>query len=204
MAISYLGRLTGANYSGNSPNLKYVSKITVPAGGVYAGMGFLHANMSSSTGYYKFVIYDDLNGEPNNLIYEGGEQIAPSQILPLYWNLNYLYLSAGDYYIGCLSSGLYTRYKVEDNSGINFKNTDTYSDGASDPFGIPDDPAPVDEIVAAIYYVTGNEIGIVKTVGYAVLSTEQNVVVAKVVGFAVLAPFVEIPSTSKPFSFVIT
>jgi hypothetical protein len=133
----------GSNFGGNAREGKMVGLFTLSENGlissisIYGGIASVGQNIA-----FKGVIYSSLNGEPDALL-GIGEEVIPDDF-PHWYTSNFstnINLNAGDYYIGILNQFIdgskYIRW-MSNNGGTRRSNLDTYSDGASNPFGAAD------------------------------------------------------------------
>lgn len=202
MPLKTFGRTTtgATNLSFPIANNKTVSRFALSEAGQVVRL-VAQWNTAHATAKVKGVIYADAAGTPGALVAVTSERVG----VGVGWNdlpfASPVALGAGTYHLGVISdTGLTSDGAAS--TGTNNYNADTYSDGASDPFGTPTS-STVERPVHAVY-LTGEDVAVSKAVGYvvltapqaavakatgyAVLSTEVNVSVAKAVAYAVLAP----------------
>lgn len=121
---------------------KYASKFTLgPAGGLVSKLS-LACSSSAGSGvaqYWKGVIYSDNSGSPDDLL-------AVTQEYTMYLGESYAYrdlvfstdveLAAGDYWLGLIAgAGANASVRILPDGDHRQWNSDTYSDGPSDPYG---------------------------------------------------------------------
>lgn len=132
-AIGNLDNLSDQGTGTGGGNTKLVSKVNFPAATSSIAEFYYLADIASITAKVKAVLYADSAGSPGAKIAEGDEvtPIAPG------WNRLPIVatgLGAGDYWIGIFTDTNYTNNYAVGSGSLNF-NSDTYSDGATDPFG---------------------------------------------------------------------
>lgn len=133
------GRTTvGANdFNTHLGNEKYVSKFTLTEA---ADVSKLTAYVGGVSAAARGVIYADSGGAPGALL---GESAATSHNTTPQWR-DYAFaapvrLAPGDYWLGLHFSAAMVGgdFYNGDEASLGRKNTDTYTDGAADPFGTP-------------------------------------------------------------------
>lgn len=120
-------------------NFKFASRFTCPAMTVTAGHLYLPSGLVSG-GKIKMVVYSVSAGEPTSLVGISDELLGPisSGTFANFVFSTPISLSAGDYYIGYIySAGTTMNVGITNSVGVARYNSDTYSDGASSPFGTP-------------------------------------------------------------------
>lgn len=143
----------GANSAQNNSNFKRVAKFTLSEDGDVTKLTYYTRGGITGGQDLKAVIYADSAGAPAALLATGtAVNIANSQAagwvdLPLTSTVR---LTAGTYWIGALNNvnnqGSYVYYDAS--GGFRTENTDTYSDGPANPFGVP---ALTDTILVSCY-----------------------------------------------------
>lgn len=187
MSLSFIGRTTSSTYIIVSANTKVVSKFTLSEN---AKANFISVNFygASANSAVKGVIYSDNDGVPDVLLgvtREGELEGISASIINFYFD-SAIILPPGDYHIGIIVGNASCYPRVQASTGTNTRNSDTYSDGPSDPFGTPG-TALTSELVVCLYYVAGDEQDVTKAYGAAVL-VPDDIEVTKTVAYAVIAP----------------
>ena len=185
MSLSFIGRTASSTYITVSANNKVVSKFTLSES---AKADFISIKFygSSANSYVKGVIYSDNEGAPNALLGVTRElQGVSGSSVNLYFDTA-IVLSPGDYHIGIIVGNASSHISVQASTGTNNRNSDTYSDGPSDPFGTPGTEL-TSELCVGLYYVAGDEQDVTKAYGAAVL-VPDDIEVTKTVAYAVVAP----------------
>jgi hypothetical protein len=161
------------------------------------------------------VIYADNAGAPGALLH------VTNELEGIVTEDNYLYfasqinLVAGTYWLGIISD---TSFGIRCSFVNSFVyNTNSYTDGPSDPFGAFTTSTYYGLYIGAFRLETGSfvvskatgcsvlsptGVPIPKALAYAVLSTEVTVSISKALAYAVLEPAVE--EVQSPFVFIIT
>ena len=176
-------------------------------------------SQTNETAKIKGIIYSDNGGVPDALIAVTDETVGWEAYGPIVLSFSSpVSLSAGNYWIGFIADS--TIYIWCSNYVLNsvLYNSDTYSDGPSDPFGstsgtyykhivyASDDGVPVMGISTANGYAvldTPDGSNLSQTFGFAVLSTEVTIGISQAFGYAVLDENIPV-LTNKPQMMIIT
>lgn len=183
-------------------NTKYISHVELAvdivnnANTLYIESIWIFFNSSSSANM-KGVIYSYLGDDNPGSLLVAGTEVSGLKSGWIEFPINSNIPLALNYYIGFISESSINYMRCFYSAYISsLYNDDTYSDGPSDPFGVPS----ITNYVICAYatgYFTGYIGFVSKTNSYAVLSTGGNFNVSKSVAYAVLqTPKTNIPQVS--------
>lgn len=128
---------SGGSVSGPATNDKGVTKYTLSETATVDRLTIIqdHSNLTRKQ---RLLIYADSGGEPGALLAQSEERFAVPRHFPTDFPLSSpVVLAAGDYWLGVITDGGSFAMMSDTTAGDYRANDDTYSDGASDPFGTP-------------------------------------------------------------------
>jgi hypothetical protein len=137
-----VGKTTaGASWDAVALNFKQVRQITLSGSAAVSKLSMYLRNQNGSAQVIRPVIYADSAGSPGALVAMGPEYTIPNGTAAGWFDMAFasnIELSSGTYYIGFIAGSTQSaEFAYDTSASTRWYSADTYSDGASDPFGAP-------------------------------------------------------------------